>query len=438
MSIAWPTQQLRDLAEIRISNVDKKTLLGEQPIKLCNYMDVYSNEYITSRIEFMEASATLAESERFGLNSGDVVITKDSETPDDIGIAAVIMEQIERLVCGYHLALIRPIPNEVDSIYLAKQLSSAPVARHFAIHAGGSTRYGLPVSVIESVEIPTPPRQEQSKIAEILSTLDRVIEQTEALIVKQERINTGLIHDLFTYGIDEQGEVRSAKTHNFKDSPLGPIPIHWEVKRCASLCREIVVGIVIRPVQYYKPEGVVILRSANIKENKIDNSNFVFMSKDDNDLLAKSQVFCGDLVTVRTGYPGTTAVIPREFSASNCVDLVISRPDPLKVRSEFLSMWINSHYGKHQIREAQGGLAQQHFNVSEMKTLMVKVPCLREQEKIEMMLLQHLQVKEGTVKSLAKLRSLKTGLMGDLLTGRMRVINLLESEPKPEKVYAGQ
>src|SRR5687768_6792758 len=98
----WPTVRLADVADIRFSNVDKKTMPGECPVRLCNYMDVYGNDYITADLPFMEASASRAEIGRFGIARGDVMITKDSETPDDIGISAVVAEQIENLVCGYH------------------------------------------------------------------------------------------------------------------------------------------------------------------------------------------------------------------------------------------------------------------------------------------------------------------------------------------------
>ncbi len=74
-------------------------------------------------------------------------------------------------------------------------------------------------------------KQEQTQIATILSTIDRAIEQTEALIAKQQRIKTGLMQDLLTKGIDENGNIRSEETHEFKDSPLGRIPVEWEVKR---------------------------------------------------------------------------------------------------------------------------------------------------------------------------------------------------------------
>jgi type I restriction enzyme S subunit len=118
----WAIDQLDDLVEILVSNVDKKTVENEPAVRLCNYMDVYSNEYITSKIDFMKATAPKSQLLKFAIKKGDVMITKDSETPDDIGIAAVSMEDFEDVVCGYHLALFKPKKDKIFGQFLAKQL----------------------------------------------------------------------------------------------------------------------------------------------------------------------------------------------------------------------------------------------------------------------------------------------------------------------------
>lgn len=294
----------------------------------------------------------------------------------------------------------------------------------------GTTNSHVRVTPSETLDwkVPCPLKAEQTKIAEILSTVDQAIEQTKALIAKQQRIKTGLMQDLLTRGIDEYGNPRFEETHEFKDSPLGRIPLEWEVQPCAALCREIVVGIVIRPAQYYRLEGVPVLRSANVKENKITCEDLIYISIKDNQKLSKSCLREGDLVTVRTGYPGTTSVIPRELDGSNCVDLVILRPRYEKIRPIFLSLWVNSDNGKKQVLEGQGGLAQQHFNVGEMRSLLVKVPCINEQEKIESILISQCLAIEDLAKNLQKLHSLKTALMQDLLTGKKRVNTLLNEK----------
>jgi type I restriction enzyme S subunit len=198
------------------------------------------------------------------------------------------------------------------------------------------------------------------------------------------------------------------------------------VEYCSAICKEIVVGIVIRPAQYYKPSGVPVLRSANVRENIIDTSDMVYMSERDNIALNKSRLSVGDLVTVRTGYPGNTAVITPELDGSNCVDIVISRPDSRRVRSNYLALWINSNFGKKQILEGQGGLAQQHFNVGEVRKLLVKVPSINEQIRIEDLLLLQGREVFKLQSQLQKLKLQKTGLMQDLLTGKVRVTELIK------------
>jgi type I restriction enzyme S subunit len=293
--------------------------------------------------------------------------------------------------------------------------------------AGTTTLPIINKSTFGNIEIVCPrSKSEQEKIAEVLSTIDRAIAQTEAIIAKQQRIKTGLMQDLLTKGIDENGNIRSEATHEFKDSAIGRIPVEWDVEPCGSICKEIIVGIVIRPAQYYKPSGVPVLRSANVKENAIYFSDLVYMSEKDNDSLSKSRLFTGDLVTVRTGYPGTTAVIPPELDGCNCVDIVISRPDIRQIRSHFLALWINSDFGKKQVLEGQGGLAQQHFNVGEVRKLLVKVPTTEEQSRIEEFLFIQSNSLLKYQQHLRKLHRVKTGLMQDILTGQVRVTNLLE------------
>ncbi len=323
-------------------------------------------------------------------------------------------------VCGTLKAKNR----QLSMKFLAYKLSS--LTKNYVSYVGNPK---LMNNVMANIELSLPESQaEQTQIATILSTIDRAIEQTEALIAKQQRIKTGLMQDLLTKGIDENGNIRSEETHEFKDSPLGRIPVEWEVESCSAICKEIVVGIVIRPAQYYKPSGVPVLRSANVRENIIDTSDMVYMSERDNIALNKSRLSVGDLVTVRTGYPGNTAVITPELDGSNCVDIVISRPDSRRVRSNYLALWINSNFGKKQILEGQGGLAQQHFNVGEVRKLLVKVPSINEQIRIEDLLLLQGREVFKLQSQLQKLKLQKTGLMQDLLTGKVRVTDLLNQK----------
>ncbi len=118
---SWQMAPLGDIADVALSGVDKRTDPGEIQVRLCNYLDVYNNRRITRSFDFMEVTASRGEIERFTLQHGDILITKDSETPDDIGIPALVAEELDNTLCGYHLALIRPT-SRVHSLYLQYQL----------------------------------------------------------------------------------------------------------------------------------------------------------------------------------------------------------------------------------------------------------------------------------------------------------------------------
>src|SRR5260370_14085434 len=144
----WKEIPLNTVAEVRFSSVDKLTHPSEEPVRLCNYIDVYNNDYITSQLDFMRASATQEEIKRFSIKVGDVLLTKDSEAPDDIGIPTIVDYDAPDLICGYHLGLIRPDRAKVDPTFLAKQLAHSRLATYFGRQANGLTRYGLPLGAV--------------------------------------------------------------------------------------------------------------------------------------------------------------------------------------------------------------------------------------------------------------------------------------------------
>ena len=234
----WQVVRLDDVAAIRISNVDKKSVASERPVRLCNYMDVYCNDYIDGRLAFMEATASQAEIERFKVQCGDILITKDSETPDDIGIPAVITEDVQGLVAGYHLALIRPRRDRVDPVYLAKQLSAERAVSHFSRRAAGSTRYGLSTSTIASTPILVAPLPVQRQIAEILSIFDQAVEAVETQIVKNRLIFSGLACDLLHRGVSSNGSIRDsfdAAPSLYEKYLVGTMPRSWCVSSLRNL-----------------------------------------------------------------------------------------------------------------------------------------------------------------------------------------------------------
>ena len=181
----WLSKKLKYVAEIKFSNVDKHTIEDEIPIRLCNYVDVYKNDYITNDLEFMNATATETEIVKFTVQKGDVIITKDSEEATDIAVPTFVKEDLENVVCGYHLALIRANENEILNEYLFRKFQSSELKAYFAIEATGVTRVGLSMGEITGVKITYPKSLEEQK--QIVSHIKTETATIDTAITKAER-----------------------------------------------------------------------------------------------------------------------------------------------------------------------------------------------------------------------------------------------------------
>jgi type I restriction enzyme, S subunit len=140
-------------------------------------------------------------------------------------------------------------------------------------------------------------------------------------------------------------------------------------KSLSSVCPKITVGHVGSMAKRYKSAGIPFLRSQNIRPFQISLDNIVYIDEDFHSELAKSKLNPGDLAIVRTGYPGTAAVVPAELSEANCSDLVIVRPSA-EINPYYLAAFFNSTYGKELVTGKLVGAAQKHFNVTAVKDLM--------------------------------------------------------------------
>ena len=201
----WEVRRIRTIAEMRVSNVDKQIRDGEIPVRLCNYVDVYKNERITKTISFMRATASRDEIDRFRVEEDDVLITKDSETWDDIGVPALVAYSAEDLICGYHLALLRP-GDKIIGAYLSRALQTKQISYQFHVVANGVTRYGLTHNDIQSVRLPLPPLDEQCSIVKYMDKAIAKIDVAVACARRQmelvQEYRTRLIADVVTGKLD--------------------------------------------------------------------------------------------------------------------------------------------------------------------------------------------------------------------------------------------
>lgn len=230
----WSLNRLQFGSSIRNSGVDKKIVEGEELIKLCNYVDVYYHDIIDDSIDFMEASATPEEIENFRLRKGDVIMTKDSESPDDIGIPAYVSKDFDDVICGYHLCVLKTFRDKIEPKFLFYFLKSTFAQSKFEIYSNGVTRFGLSYNGIKTLPVPVPSLKEQGFIANFLDQktkqIDNLIEQKEKLLQLLTEKRTAIITQAVTKGLDPKVKMKDSGVEW-----LGEVPEHWKLKRLRFL-----------------------------------------------------------------------------------------------------------------------------------------------------------------------------------------------------------
>jgi type I restriction enzyme, S subunit len=207
----------------------------------------------------------------------------------------------------------------------------------------------------------------------------------------------------------------------YKLTEIGVIPEDWDLKPLKKISPQQSVGLVINPSTYFDTKGTVpMLVGSNVNENKIDWISAKKITEDSNQKLPASKLSGGDLVMVRVGEPGTTAVIPPEFDGCNCASMMIIRKHPT-FDSDWLCFAMNSHIGRSQVLGVQYGTAQKQFNISDAIDFRYPVPSLPEQRSIATALSDMDELLGGLDRLITKKRDLKQSAMQQLLTGKTRL-----------------
>jgi type I restriction enzyme S subunit len=263
--------------------------------------------------------------------------------------------------------------------------------------------------------------QEQTQIATILSTIDRAIEQTEALIAKQQRIKTGLMQDLLTKGIDENGNIRSEETHEFKDSPLGRIPVEWEVVTTGQVTKSLVPG---RDKPDLDGGGVPWITIPDIEGMYLDLPKSGLSLSLNAIKVANARLMPkGTVLMSCVGEFGIATITECDAVANQQLHGFICDQSILP---EWLIAQINASGNRIDNMATQTTI--KYLNKNGCESILITLPSLKEQVKIISILDNINDLFEKQKKSLNKLRSLKTGLMQDLLTGKVRVTDLLNQK----------
>jgi type I restriction enzyme S subunit len=270
---------------------------------------------------------------------------------------------------------------------------------------------------------------EQTKIAEILSMVDRAIEQTEALIAKQQRIKTGLMQDLFTRGIDEHGNLRTEQTHKFKDSTLGRIPVEWEVVKLSHYVTFIRSGLSRRLLE--NDVGIPVITSTNIQQSLLDTKNLSYWYLKDPQGAKTATYFLDDgdilLNFINSIDQIGKVCIFEDIGRPTIYTTNLFRIKASKVSSQaFLFHLLDSHIVQNEIKFiTKPAVNQASFTTGDFLGIAVPLVPYDEQLLIVEFLSALNNNQNRVVLSLAKINHEKTGLMQDLLTGKKRVTDLL-------------
>lgn len=327
----------------------------------------------------------------------------------------------------------------VDRVFLKNfiefYLSELTKASH------GSTMQHITRKELDRFSAPFPSsRTEQEKIAEILSTVDRAIEQTEALIVKQQRIKTGLMQDLLTRGIDEHGNLRSEKTHKFKDSPLGRIPVEWIDKTLSEVYAEIPKNGIFKTAKEIGA-GTLMIGQTSFSSNRRINYQ----------LARRAKVSINELLSY--GLQENDILITRVYATVNGVGLPVlveTCPEPAVYESNMLRLrvdadqilpsyafyWLVSAPVRTFVIASVNASNQTSINQKVIGRIPISLPTKPEQVTIVDILAKSEKSIEDNTASLRKLRFEKIALMYDLLAGKKRVTSVLNTAE--EKCYESE
>lgn len=272
----------------------------------------------------------------------------------------------------------------------------------------------------------------QRRIAEILSTLDEAIDQTEALIAKHQQIKAGLMHDLFTRGVTPDGHLRPTREQApdlYKESPIGWILKEWSLKTISTIADSLVdgpFGSNLKSEHYVAEPGVRVVRLQNIQEGYYNDGDPAFVSQRHADYLMRNAVNPGDVLIAALGdesYPvGRACCYPPELPpAINKADCFRLRCHPEMAINTYVMHFLSTAAARDQVKRFEQGVTRRRTNLGNLRRVIAALPSLDEQKCIiQRLAVAGEQISTGELQ-VEKLRQQKQGLMHDLLTGRVRV-----------------
>lgn len=375
------------------------------------------------------SDARYRESWEIALRPGDVILTKDGT----IGRIARIDALPSQATINGTMMLVRP-KSSLNYRFLFHFLSGQAFQKLVDDKVSGSSIPHIFQRDMVGLSVILPSAPEQRLIAAILDTLDEAIRQTERLIAKLRQAKQGLLHDLLTRGIAENGELRDPERHpeQFKDSPLGRIPRGWSVIRLGDVS-DLVTSGSRGWAEYYADTGALFIRIGNLTREHIGLrlDDIVRVKPPKSSEGHRTRLERGDLLISITADLGIIGVVPAGLGEAYVNQhIAMVRIAPERANSRWLAYYLAGGVGQEQVRALNDSGAKAGLNLPTVRALVAALPTRTDQDEV----VSRLDAIEGAILDHHlqgnKLRRLKHGLMEDLLTGHVRVTHLLVQSPK--------
>jgi type I restriction enzyme S subunit len=384
------------------------------------YVDIGGVDSLGRIIEQQELTFAKAPSRaRRLVRHGDVIV---STVRTYLRAIALIMHPQPTTVVSTGFAVIRP-GIDLNAKYASYALRSPYFVERVVAYSNGVSFPAINEGEMAAFEIAVPPDSEQHAIVHFL---DREIERIDSLIAKNERLikllqekREVVITHAVTKGLDP--------TAPMKDSGIewmGKIPAHWSIQKMKHVCDRIFVGIAEAATFAYVDDGVPMLRSTDVRENRIRADDIREIDRDFAKRLVSKRLRASDIVTVRTGNAGVSAVVPGDYDGGQCFTLVVSRPRNCQV-GQYFSYLLNSPIGQWQFSIDGMGTAQVNISVPIVQNLIVCVPSLDDQKAIARYLESEIQHGDMLLCKLQNgidgLKELRSALISAAVTGQIDV-----------------
>jgi type I restriction enzyme, S subunit len=354
-------------------------------------------------------------------------VTRDG---DIIGAPALVPAELAGLevVCSHHVTALH-LRHECDARFLHHALRLPRYRAAFRQHARGTTVLMLDPRSIEGIAFDRPSDvNEQRQIAEVIDTLDTTLHQTKAIIEKLKQVKQGLLHDLLTRGIDANGELRppqSQAPHLYKDSPLGWIPAAWQARRLADyMATEITYGIV--QAGPHVGGGVPYVRTGDMSGDRLNRASLLCTTRRIADSFRRSEVRAGEIVMAIRATVGKVLPVPPELDGANLTQGTARLAPNDGTDAEFLLWAIRHRRAQDSILAEIKGTTFAEITLAALREVPLAAPINIEEQRLigERMAACEARIQQEQLLA-SKLEAQKSGLMDDILTGRVRVTPLL-------------